>query len=141
MAMADVDELLSANDAFYASVSQLDLALMEELWLHDDWVRCIHPGWDVLVGWRKIRDSFSRIFRDTGWIRVIPTAVSARTIGDIGIVTCAENITSEDEGHVGVGMAQATNVFQRRPEGWKLIVHHSSPAPVTVTSAFSGTVQ
>jgi hypothetical protein len=139
--MAEIDDLLTANDAFYASVSQLDLGLMEEVWLHEEWVRCIHPGWDVLVGWRKVKESFSHIFRDTAWIRVIPTAVTARVMGPIGIVSCAENITSDNDGEVGVGMAQATNVFQQTPNGWKLIVHHSSPAPVTVTSAFSGMVQ
>ena len=139
--MADVDDLHAANDAYYAALSQLDLELMDDVWLHDDWVRCIHPGWDVLVGWRKIRGSFARIFRDTAWIRVIPTAISARILGDVGVVTCAENITSNEDGEVGVGMAQATSIFRRTPNGWKMILHHSSPSPVTVTSAFTGMVQ
>ena len=139
--MVETDELLAANDAFYSALSGLDLASMESAWHHDDWVRCVHPGWDVLVGWRAVRASFERIFRDTGWIRVIPTAVTGRALGDLGIVACTENITSSDNGEVGVGVAQATNVFRRTEDGWRMIVHHSSPAPVTVTSAFSGTVQ
>lgn len=139
--MVETDELLAANEAFYAALSGLDLESMEAAWYHDDWVRCVHPGWDVLVGWRAVHASFQRIFRDTGWIRVIPTAVTGRALGDLGIVACTENITSSDNGEVGVGVAQATNVFRRTAEGWKMIVHHSSPSPVTVTSEFSGTIQ
>ena len=139
--MAERDELLAANDAFYGALSHLDLAAMERLWHHDDWSRCVHPGWDVLVGWRSIQASFARIFEHTRWIRVIPTEVSARSLGDVGVVACTENITSTEGDDVGVAVAQATNLFRLTEEGWKMIVHHSSPAPVNVTGAFSGTVQ
>jgi hypothetical protein len=42
---------------------------------------------------------------------------------------------------VGVAVAQATNLFIRTGEGWRMFHHHSSPAPVHVTQPFSGTVQ
>ena len=135
------EALREANGAFYRAVEELDLAAMERVWLQEAWVRCIHPGWDLLVGWEKVRESWEQIFTGTRWIRVIPTSIDIQVLGDVGLVSCAENITATSDGDVGVAVAQATNLFLRTEEGWRMFHHHSSPAPVHVTQAFSGTVQ
>jgi SnoaL-like protein len=140
--VADPREVLrESNAAFYRAVEELDLAAMERLWLHESWVRCIHPGWDLLMGWDRIRQSWEQIFSGTSWIRVTPTGVDVQVLGDVGMVGCAENITATSDGDVGVAVAQATNLFLRTAEGWRMFHHHSSPAPVRVTQPFSGTVQ
>jgi ketosteroid isomerase-like protein len=114
---------------------------MEEMWCHEGWVRCIHPGWDILSGWPAVRRSYEQIFQSTRWMRVTPTDVDVRIYGELGVVACAENITAGSEGDVGVAVAQATNLFLKTPQGWLMIHHHASPAPVQVTQPFSGTVQ
>ena len=139
--MSDVDELRAANERFYRALEELDLAAMDQLWLHEPGVRCIHPGWDVLVGWERVRESLEQIFAGTGWMRVTPTECNIQIFGDVGMVACAENITASRDSDVGVAVAQATNLFLRTGEEWRLIHHHSSPAPVRVTQPFSGTVQ
>lgn len=139
--MSARDELREMNERFYRSLETLDLASMESVWLKEPWVRCIHPGWDVLVGWDDIRDSWRRIFEDTPWIRVTATQVEIEVFGDVAIVGCAENITTGQDGDVGVAVAQATNLFKRTPDGWRMIHHHASSAPVHVTQPFSGIVQ
>ena len=135
------DALREANGAFYRAVEELNLTAMDGVWLHEAWVRCIHPGWDLLVGWDTVRQSWEQIFSGTRWLRVTPTSVDVQVVGDVGIVGCAENITATSDGDVGVAVAQATNLFLRTGEGWRLIHHHSSPAPVRVTQPFSGTIQ
>ena len=139
--MSDVDELRAANERFYRALEELDLAEMDQLWLHEPWVRCVHPGWDVLVGWERVRESLEQIFAGTGWMRVTPTECDIHVFGDVGMVACAENITASRDSDVGVAVAQATNLFRRTPEGWRMIHHHASPAPVHVTQPFSGTIQ
>ena len=141
---AQIDEreaLRRANDLFYRSLETLDLDGMKQLWLHSGWVQCVHPGWDVLVGWDSVLRSFEEIFASTGWLRVTPTAVHVEIIGEVGVVSCAENISSQSDGGVGLSVAHATNLFRRTPEGWRMIHHHASPAPVRVTHPFTGTVQ
>lgn len=141
-ATADHQEALrEANGAFYRAVEELNLAAMDRVWLHESWVRCIHPGWDLLVGWERVRQSWEQIFSDTHWMRVTPTGIDVQVLGDVGLVGCAENITATSDGDVGVAVAQATNLFLRTGEGWRLMHHHSSPAPVRVTQPFSGTIQ
>jgi hypothetical protein len=139
--MDEREELREQNARFYQAVAELSVEAMDELWLHESWVRCIHPGWDVLVGWERVRQSFEQIFASTRWLRVVPTTIETHIIGEVGMVACAENITSASEDDVGVAVAQATNLFRRTEQGWRLFHHHASPAPVHVTQAFSGTVQ
>jgi len=139
--MSEVEELRAANERFYKALEELDLEQMQRLWLHEPWVRCIHPGWDVLVGWEQVRESLEQIFASTGWMRVTPTECNIHVFGDVGMVACAENITASRDSDVGVAVAQATNLFRRTPEGWRMFHHHASPAPVRVTQPFSGTIQ
>ena len=139
--MGEIQDLREVNDRFYRALEELDLEAMERIWLHEPWVRCIHPGWDVLVGWERVRESLEQIFASTGWMRVTPTECDVHVFGDVGMVACAENITASRDSDVGVAVAQATNLFRRTPEGWRMFHHHASPAPVHVTQPFSGTIQ
>lgn len=144
MAPPEADPLAAlreANDRFYRALETLDLPAMDSLWLHDPHVRCVHPGWDVLVGWDDVRAAWERILRNTGWMRVSVTQSHAEVMGDVGLVGCSENITSGREGDVGVAVAQATNLFRLTPYGWRMFVHHASLAPVHVTQPFSGVLQ
>ena len=136
-----IETLQEANARFYRALEELDLRTMERLWTHESWVRCVHPGWDILVGWEAVRQSWEQIFANTRWLRVTPTTIEAMVIGDVGLVVCSENITATTEGDVGVAVAQATNVFRKTADGWRMFHHHASPAPVRVTQPFSGSVQ
>ncbi|MDQ3011608.1 MAG: nuclear transport factor 2 family protein, partial [Acidobacteriota bacterium] len=35
-----------ANERFYRALENADLHAMAAIWLHDTWVKCVHPGWD-----------------------------------------------------------------------------------------------
>ena len=132
------DALLAANAAFYRALEGLDLEAMERLWLHDGWVRCIHPGRDAIVGWPAVRASFEKLFSNEGWVRVTPTAIDVMVVGEIGVVACVENLTAKSDDDVGVQAAQATNIFRNTGAGWRLMHHHASPAPMHVTQAYDG---
>jgi hypothetical protein len=139
--MDDHEALRRANERFYAALESLDLRAMEELWLHEGWVQCIHPGWEALVGWPRVRRSFEEIFASTRWLRVTPTAVREVLFPGLGLVSCSENLTLGGEGELDLAVAHATNLFQKTPAGWKMFHHHASASPVGVTQPFSGTVQ
>ncbi|HSD30095.1 MAG TPA: nuclear transport factor 2 family protein [Vicinamibacteria bacterium] len=135
------DLVRRVNDRFYHALESLDLEAMESVWLHEPAIACVHPGWDVLVGWEAVRRSFEQIFASTTWLRVTTTASRVEIIGEVALVSCAENITGQSGDDVNLAVAQATNIYRRTPAGWRMIHHHSSPVPVEVTHPFSGIVQ
>ena len=46
--LTDEEEVLAVNRTFYTALHTLDMSLMAQVWLHEDWVKCLHPGWDLL---------------------------------------------------------------------------------------------
>ena len=133
--------LIKANDTFYSALENRDIDTMDALWLHDGWVRCVHPGRDALVGWPAVRRSFEEIFSRTRWLQVTPTSIDVLVFGEIGVIACVENITIENQDEMGMKVALATNIFRLTDGGWRMMHHHASPAPMHVTQAFDGGVQ
>ena len=123
------DQILAANDRFYAALSQADLAAMTELWRHSPLTECIHPGWDRIQGWTEIEASWSQIFQNQG---PLPVQISHPTVGwrgEVAWVTCYENIIVQDGSDLQVSQMLATNVFERVEGRWQMVIHHASPAP------------
>ena len=122
----DVSEVEQANARFYQAFETLDLARMERVWAHDEHVKCVHPGWPILIGWEAVRSSWATIFENTGEMRFTLSDVRASVRGELAWVTCTENIFSEVHGRLAVTSVLATNLFERGPDGWRLVHHHAS---------------
>jgi ketosteroid isomerase-like protein len=120
------EEVREANARFYRAFERLDLDEMDEVWAHGEHVRCVHPGWPLLSGWLAVRDSWRAIFDNTEEMRFTISDVTVVASGELGWVTCTENILSEVRGRIAVTAILATNLFERQPEGWRLIHHHAS---------------
>jgi ketosteroid isomerase-like protein len=130
--LADVEE---ANARFYRAFESLEIAEMDLVWSHGDHVRCVHPGWCLLTGWEAVRQSWEAIFRNTGEMRFSISDVHVCVEGNLGWVTCTENILSHARGQIAVTALLATNLFERRSGEWLMVHHHASH---TMTSEPSG---
>jgi len=119
-------ELEEANGRFYRAFEAQDLAEMDQIWAHGEHVRCVHPGWAMLEGWEVVRQSWEAIFKGSGEMRFTLGDVQARGRGDVGWVTCSENILSQVRGNVAVTTLLATNVFERHGGEWRMVLHHAS---------------
>jgi len=128
---ADVDAVTAANQELYAAFEVADLDRMAAVWDDADDVQCIHPGWPALIGRSRVMRSWSVLMANTSYIQFFLTGVSTSVDGDVAIVTCEENILTDiDDPEGGLGGSQkvlSTNVFRRRPQGWRLWLHHASP--------------
>jgi ketosteroid isomerase-like protein len=119
-------ELVEANARFYRVFETQDLAEMDQVWAHGEHVRCVHPGWALLEGWDAVRQSWEAIFKASGEMRFSLGDVQARVSGELGWVTCAENILSQVRGNIAVTTLVATNVFERQVVEWRMVLHHAS---------------
>ncbi len=128
------DALRSANTKFYAAFESLDLAEMEAVWSHDDGVTCVHPGWDLLLGWDEVRERWARLFAHAKRVRIALSGVWVRVEGDVGWVSCTQHVTTAFADGFDDAMVQTTNVFLRRDEQWLLVAHHASPLPTSPRS-------
>ena len=125
------EKVLAANQRFYAALENLDFEAMEEIWLHEDWVGCVHPGWELLEGWEAVGESWRRIFENTQRMKVGVSDVSLRVEGDTAWVNCVEEVTSSYANGFSTASVQATNIFVRRDDEWRLVHHHASAIPTT----------
>jgi len=127
-----MNDVRGLNERFYRALEQRDLKAMEAMWLHQDYVRCVHPGWAMLVGWSEIRKSWREIFETETQMKFAITDVNVFVSGTLAWVTCTENITTFSEAEMSVAAAQSTNIFQFIDSEWKMVIHHASPVPATV---------
>ncbi|MCU1595372.1 MAG: hypothetical protein JWO12_2764 [Frankiales bacterium] len=123
-----MDEVEAANAALYSAFETGDVDLMEAVWDQEEpeALVCVHPGWPMLRGRVAILRSWSAVMANTDYIQFFLTDVQVAVAGPTAIVTCTENVlTSADVGENT--SVVATNVFVKRAEGWRLLVHHGSP--------------
>jgi len=130
-AATEHDAVYEANERFYRALEQADLEAMSDIWLHADWVKCVHPGWDLIVGWEPVRESWQRIFEGSTRMRVAATDVETKVEGDFALVSCYEVLAIFlDSSRAPVSArTTATNLFQRVSGQWRMIHHHASQAP------------
>ena len=92
-------EVNKVNVEFYRAFEILSIEIMDKLWMHDENVVCIHPGWDLFTGWLAVRESWITIFSNTEVIRFVITNTKVRAFDNkAAVVVCVENIetTSTD---------------------------------------------
>jgi len=123
----DEEEVLTANRTFYAALHALDMSRMAQVWLHADWVKCLHPGWDLLMGWEEVKRSWEEIFRSTEQMMVSISRPLLHVEGNTAWVCCQEDVTSSARNDISSAMVETTNIFLRREGRWLMVHHHTTP--------------
>lgn len=125
--MSDRKAVVEANRAFYRAFETLDAEQMEQVWLRDPRIVCIHPGWRKLSGWGPVMHSWERIFESAFEMKFEVTELEVFLDGNVAVIVTEENLTQH--GYDGISRSQvlATNVFERVGQKWWLVLHHGSP--------------
>lgn len=126
MSTPDAAAVEAANAELYAAFEGADLDRMTALWDDRGPVGCVHPGWPMIRGRDRVLRSWAVIMANTAYIQFVLTDVAVTVYGDLAVLTCDENIMTSAEVGQG-GQVTTTNVFRRRPDGWRLAYHHASP--------------
>ena len=120
------DEVLMQNARFYEAFEQKDLNVIDQVWSHADYVKCVHPGWTVLVGWNDVRQSWTTIFANATNMKFSLRNVRADVFGTIATIVLEEEVTYASGAMRQTHSVMATNIFQHDGTTWRMIHHHGS---------------
>jgi ketosteroid isomerase-like protein len=115
-----------ANAAFYAAFRALDVARMEDVWLREPYITCVHPGGPVLTGWGPIMASWERIFEHTFEVSISTADTRVHIGSDTAWIVLIEQIQSRSYEGITTGAVLATNVFELCGTHWYIVHHHGS---------------
>jgi len=116
--MPQTDEVLTANQEFYAAFAERDYPAIEALWSPTAEVVCVHPGWPPIRGRDEVLRSFESIFEHHEGPSPACEAPTCHVLGDSAFVVCRERL--------GNAVLIATNVFAQQDGRWHLVHHHAS---------------
>ena len=117
-----------AENAFYESLERCDLELMMAVWAEDEDIVCVHPAGPRIAGQEQVRDSWRRIFASGQRLRVQLAQQVTLSGMMVAVHSVHEVITVVGEKRARPPVV-ASNVYLRTAAGWRMIVHHASPAP------------
>lgn len=117
------DEL---EQQFYEAMQQADLERMMTCWSDDEDVHCVHPGGPRMTGPGAIRTGFAAIFRQ-GVVDVHPHSVRKLVTESAAVHSVLERVNVSTEQGPRSAWVQATNVYLKTEQGWRMVCHHASP--------------
>jgi uncharacterized protein (TIGR02246 family) len=117
----------AAEEAFYDAMQRGDLAGMMALWADDEDVVCVHPSGLRLVGLAAIRNAFAEMFAQGG-VDVRPTAPRIHQAAVLAVHNLVEKVLVSGRQGKQVVQCVATNVYVKQANGWRMVLHQSSPA-------------
>jgi ketosteroid isomerase-like protein len=123
--------------AFYRAFEAKDLDAMMATWADDEEIVCVHPSGPRLIGYEAVRAGWEQLFAAESQLKFeLDREVMIETIG-LAMQSAVEHISSGPE-RTPRGSAFATNVFMRTPSGWRLVMHHASPAASVAAASLAG---
>jgi len=123
--------------AFYHAFEARDLDAMMAAWAEDEEILCVHPNGPRLLGYDAVRTGWEQLFAGDNKLSFrLDEVVVIETVG-LAMQSAIEQITMGNETKPR-GAAIATNVFMRTPSGWRMVMHHASPAPAMMLSVPEG---
>ena len=119
----------SADDveaAFYEALQTGDIEKLMACWADEDEIVCVHPGGPRVVGVGAIRAAFDAMFAN-GSIQATPQRTRKITALASVVHNVLERIQILTEDGPREAYVIATNVYQKTPQGWRMVAHHASP--------------
>lgn len=116
-----------AETAFYQAFERRDLPGMMAVWSDDADIVCVHPGGTMLVGRDAVLASWKEIFRQAPEMHFSINERGRSANGALAVHVVEEHIRVGSQ--TAPAPVLATNIYRLTEGGWRMILHHASPAP------------
>ena len=117
-----------AENAFYEALERSDLEAMMAVWAEDEEIVCVHPAGQRLAGQEQVREAWRLMFAGGAGMQIQIAQQVAVSGMMVAVHSVHESITVAGEKQPRPPVV-ATNVYLRTAAGWRMVVHHASPAP------------
>ena len=125
-----------AENAFYEALERCDLDGMMAVWAEDEEIVCVHPAGARLTGQDQVRESWAKLFAAGPSARLRIEQQVAISGMMLAVHSVFETFSIQGQKAEAQPLPiVATNVYLRTAAGWRMIVHHASPAPVQPQAA------
>jgi uncharacterized protein (TIGR02246 family) len=125
-----------AENAFYEALERCDLDGMMAVWAEDEEVVCVHPAGARLTGQDQVRESWAKLFAAGPRARLRIEQQVAISGMMLAVHSVFETFSLQGQKAEAQPLPiVATNVYLRTAAGWRMIVHHASPAPAQPQAA------
>lgn len=126
------DEVRAASDRFYAALNRMlngDPGSLADIWSHGANVTTMHPIGGREVGWEQVRNSWEQVAQLSSAGKVTLEDQLIQTDGDMAYELGVERARFSLAGHEVSGEIRVTNIYRREAGQWKIVHHHTDPAP------------
>ena len=125
-----------AESAFYEALERCDLEGMMAVWAEDEEIVCVHPAGARLTGQDQVRESWAKMFAAGPRARLVIEQQVAISGMMLAVHSVFETFSIQGQKAEAQPLPiVATNVYLRTAAGWRMIVHHASPAPAQPQAA------
>ncbi len=114
------------EQSFYEALHNADIERLMACWAEEEEIICVHPGGPRIIGPGAIRSAFEAMFAN-GSVQAHPERVHKI----VSLACAVHHLVERVEVITPQGAKQAfviaTNVYQKMPQGWRMVAHHASP--------------
>jgi len=119
-----------AEAAFYDAFSKRDIDAMMAVWAESEDISCVHPLGPIQMGLKAVRDSWDAIFHQTpADMQFMINERSHTRNGEVAVHIVEEHPRVKNE--LPSTPIQVTNIYRLTEHGWRMILHHASPASIS----------
>ena len=125
MTFAKFPSAQAAEAAFYTAFENADFTAMMAVWSSDSDIECIHPLGERLMGPEAVAESWHRLLAGRKRMQFRLAHTKRIQADRLAVHILYENITIAGKQQPPV---IATNIYRFDGAGWRMILHHASPA-------------
>jgi ketosteroid isomerase-like protein len=114
------------EQSFYEALHNADIEQLMACWAEEDDIVCVHPGGPRIIGPGAIRTAFEVLFAN-GSVQAYPERIHKVTSLACAVHHLVERVEVITPQGAKQAYVIATNVYQKMPQGWRLVAHHASP--------------
>lgn len=114
------------EQGFYDALHNADIEQLMACWAEEDDIVCVHPGGPRMIGPGAIRATFESMFAN-GSVQAHPERIHKITSLACAVHHLVERVEVITSQGAKQAFVIATNVYQKMPQGWRMVAHHASP--------------